>query len=246
MNRIFLDPRNINRTGFEIYDAETIHYAMHILRLKNKSKIEMFDGLGNVYEAVINILTREVMAGSLLTTTVVTEPWKFLILAQSLPRAGKLGEIIRMNTEVGVSEFVLFESEYSVTKLSSWNGEKESRLQRKAIEASKQCGRPLVPPVHAPITYEEMIKLKVDLKIVMHTKEVKGAVNLTELAANKDQYFAKDNNDPTIMLIIGPEGGFSPSELTLAQEHHAVIAYLNLPIMRTETAGVVASGIMLG
>ncbi len=80
--------------------------------------------------------------------------------------------------------------------------------------------------------------MKVDHKIMLHSRKVEGA---------KDIYSLKSTLKPrqTVIILIGPEGGFSAEEVELAQKNDIDICYLNLPILRTETAGIIASGILL-
>ena len=72
-------------------------------------------------------------------------------------------------------------------------------------------------------------------KYLLHSREVEGSMDLKGLV----------NEDDTALIVIGPEGGFSESEVKKAKESGLEIVYLNTPILRTETAGIVASTILL-
>lgn len=239
IRRFYVSQDNIKKKRFLIEDAGIAKHAGLILRLKKGDHIVLFDGEGKEYNAKIGYMDRIQMAGVVEGELPEKEETKPIIyLAQSLPRAGKLDEIIKMNTEIGVRGFVLFQSEYSVPKLESYDSGKMERLQRVALEALRQSEGLYLPELIGPETFSELFKFKTDRKILLHSRNAEGAVNLKELTPRIEP-------GTTLLLIIGPEGGFSTSELTLAKASGAEIAFLDLPVLRTETAGVVTSGLIL-
>jgi 16S rRNA (uracil1498-N3)-methyltransferase len=237
--RFYVSQQNIKKKRFLIADDGTARHIGLVLRLKKGDKIILFDGEGREYNARIGYLDKVQVAGVVLDELPKGEERKPIVyLAQALPRAGKLDEIIRMNTEIGVRGFVLFESEYSVPKIASYDSGKMERLRRVTLEALRQSEGLYLPELLGPELFPELFKFKTDRKILLHSRDTAGAVDLKKMLPELTP-------GTSVLVIIGPEGGFSPAELKLAQRAKAEIAYLDLPVLRTETAGIVTSGLIL-
>ncbi len=237
--RFFVYKGAIKRKRFLIEDSQTINHMRVVLRLNKGDKIELFDGEGREYIASIGFLTKTQAAGIVETEKDQSEYTKpAVFLAQALPRSGKLDTIVRMNTELGVQGFVLFDSEYAVVKKETYTKTKMLRLQRVAVEAVRQAEAKILPDFYGPMSFVEALDFKADYKLLLHSREVASAKNLLEL---KSEIKAGS----LVLVFIGPEGGFSPTEVDLAVSKGAQVCYLDLPILRTETAGVVANAIVL-
>lgn len=238
MPRFYIEPKNVFHGKFLITDDNVCNHLRQVLRIDKGAVIELFDGIGNQYKAEIKYLDKKQVSGLILEKTSIEEPWPYLVLAQALPRAGKADEIVRMNTEAGVSEFVFYKSEYSVPPLESYDVKKIERLQRVAIEAARQSERALMPKIRAVMKFEEILNNECDNKFILHSREVEGAISIKEI--DKEALKGK-----TSIILIGPEGGFSPKEIEKAKSKGFTIIHLPLPILRTETAGVVAASQLL-
>jgi 16S rRNA (uracil1498-N3)-methyltransferase len=237
--RFYINKLQINRKRFLIEDERSVRHMGLVLRMKKGDKLVLFDGEGFEYEATLGFLTKKLAAGVIDSETEIEIKNKVNItIAQSLPRAGKLDDVVRMNTEVGVESFIFFESEYSVAKKESFTTSKIERLNKVALEALRQSEGIIAPKLTGPFVFGEVIALEnFDYKILLHSRNIKDSINLATI---------KNDLKPSskVLLIIGPEGGFSPKEVKLAQKSGCAIAYLNLPILRTETAGVVVSSFL--
>ncbi|MBL8088444.1 MAG: 16S rRNA (uracil(1498)-N(3))-methyltransferase [Chthonomonas sp.] len=158
-----------------------------------------------------------------------TEPKRFVRLAQALPKADKLEEIVRMATEIGVSEFILFSADRSVVK---WTPDKLAdrmrRLSTIAREAAELSYRARVPVIrHAP-----------SLGAVL--EEFPEACVLSELASVEKPAIL--DSDDEVTLVIGPEGGWAPREVT-AIAHRSMT--FGPRVLRTETSAVAAATLAL-
>lgn len=237
--RFFIGKGGIKRKRFLIDDAQVVNHMRMVLRLKKGDKIELFDGEGREFIATIGYLAKAQAAGIVDEDIIVAGTGKpAIFLAQALPKAGKLDTIVRMNTEVGVQGFVLFDSEYSIAKKESYNAEKVMRLARVAVEALRQCEGKVMPDFYGPMSFAEALDFKADHKFILHSRNVAEAKNILEVKPN-----VKEGS--LVIVFIGPEGGFSPAEIELAQSKGAEVVYIDIPILRTETAGVVADAILM-
>ncbi len=236
-HRFFVDSKSHTARNFLITDRATVGHISIVLRLKKGDDIILFDGMGTEYEAKIGYIDKKQVAGLVSKAYQCELPNKpKVLLAQSLPKAGKMDDIVRMNTEVGVVGFILYESENSIPKVEDYSITKVEHLTKVAQEALRQSEGNILPEFKGPIKFKDLLKAEADKKIILHSRDYKGAINLKEI---------EFKNEDTIVLVIGPEGGLSSKELDQAVEAGFTVAHLDLPILRTETAGVVASAIIL-
>ncbi|HEY8169474.1 MAG TPA: RsmE family RNA methyltransferase [Candidatus Limnocylindria bacterium] len=152
------------------------------------------------------------------------EPRHRLTVAQALLRGDALEEVVRQGTEVGVARFQLFVSERCVARTISPG--RLDRLRAIAREAAEQSERGIVPEVGAPARMAEVTAGSVLLY------ERHDGRRLGEL-------------EPPSMVVIGPEGGFSPAEVAAAEAAGATLAGLGPRILRSSTVAVAASAVLL-
>lgn len=239
IHRIYTSPETIDGEKFTVNDTKIVKKLVKVLRMEVGSRIILFDGTGFEYDAEIEKISDGLVEGKILLKKEVASGASFrLVLAQALPKGSKLDDVIRMNTEVGVAEFMLFESGFSVVKAKDFKEKKLDRLKKLAEEASRQSERIEVPQISLPVTFEELLKIEADVKILLHSRKTSDSKDIYEFKAKIKPGFK-------VLFCIGPEGGFSEGELKSAINQGFEIGFVNLPILRTETAGVVASGILL-
>ncbi len=239
MHRFFVEKESIFPTKAIIEDPDSIKKIRQVLRLNVGDKIWLFDGEGGEYLASVKTLQKTGIMVDIEEKVKKEKGSKpHYIVGQALTRSTKIDEIVRMNTEIGADEFVFFESQYSIVKQKDFNENKLGRWEKIAEEATRQSERSNIPEINEPITFEEALKIEADLKIILHSRKDSSSEDLKSLKE-------KINSDSKILLLIGPEGGFSKREIDLAKEKDFVVGYLNLPVLRTETAGVVASAVLL-
>ena len=155
----------------------------------------------------------------LKTQPVEREPEAEITLYLALLKGEKLAEVVRMGTELGVSEFVLVVTRHAVAKEI---GEKKlARLRRIAIEAAKQSGRTRVPEVKGPIPLKEIPAVEQGLVAHPGTGRLVAEVY--------------DPSRP-VALAVGPEGGFSEEEVALLTARGFVPVTLGRRILKAETA----------
>ena len=219
-------------------DDASAHHALQVMRVKKKDQLILFNGDGYNYlgEAIeiekkklkIHILSRE--------KNFSESPIK-LILIQSLSTNEKMDWIIQKATELGVNQIYPINSSRSIIKLDKERSDKKLMHWRQiAISASEQSGRAIIPEIHSPISFPQAVnQIQLDneaLKII--------------LAPNSVDSFDKANTHraSTIVLLIGPEGGFSDEEIRLAEQHQYFALKLGPRILRTETAPLCALSIL--
>lgn len=166
----------------------------------------------------------------------------FITIAQGLPKGDKLDLIIQKGTELGASGFIPFQAERSIVKWDHKKAEKKiARLEKIAKEASEQSHRTKIPEIHPVASFPQLLKSS---KTFDHTFVA------SEVEAKKDQplYLSEQlkniKHNDSVLIVIGPEGGFSDQELqALANEKFQAVR-LGPRILRTETAALYFLSIM--
>lgn len=228
----------------DIFDAEHIllsgenaHHISKSLRMKTGESVTVCDGKGTDYACVIESMTGETVSLHCLNRfRTVTEPSVVVTLCQSMPKSDKLDSVIQKSVELGVHRIIPFISQRSVVRPDEKSIEKKMlRWNKISLEAAKQSERGIIPLVSRPISFDALLKEVSEKKIILFYegggRPLRGLLN---------------NIPDELVIMIGPEGGFDPSEVDLAKTYGASVATLGKRILRTETAPLVAlSAIML-
>ncbi len=160
-------------------------------------------------------------------------------LCQGIPKQTKMETIIQQNVELGVKSFIPLITERTVVKLNDKDREQKKldRWRKIAKESSKQSKRNLVPEVEDIITVRELVdRLKKEDAQIIVPYELEDMKTLKEvLSQPKRRYY----------VIIGPEGGFDIKEIEMLRGAGANIVTLGKRILRTETAGLVTSSVIM-
>lgn len=231
MTRLFLDTvvqqeRVIHLTG------EKAHYLSMVLRCKIHDALIVTDSSGKTYSAEISSITRKE------TTLEIKAPIDHnnespldIILAQGLLKGEKMDLVIQKATELGAKEIRPMITERSQIRETR----KLQRWQKIAGEASRQCGRNLIPLIHEPEAFETVIASEgFHQGIICWEKE--GA----PFSAALEPF----TGEKRLVLCIGPEGGFSENEIRTAEDRGLTVASLGKRILRAETAAIAALAIL--
>lgn len=199
---------------------------LRVLRANVGDLVTLFDGAGLEAEATITALEDfSVLLEVGETRMVNLEPPQPMTLAIALLKGDKLSEVVRAATELGVSRFQLLITEHSDVK--DIGAQKLERLQRVALEASKQCRRAVTPVVIAPIKLKALEPVQCGL--VAHP----GSSLKPREALNWDA---------PVTIATGPEGGFSSLEVEFLERNGFVSVGLGPRILRAETAPIAILG----
>jgi 16S rRNA (uracil1498-N3)-methyltransferase len=220
--------------------SELLHH-LRVRRISEGEVIPIFDGQGQIASATLVRLGNK--SGELAITAVnqntQSEPPYAITLAQGLAGGDKMDWVIEKAVETGASRIAPLQCERSVIKLTR-NSDAE-RAQKRLIHwraitqaACEQCERtvlPLVEPVETIADYlaRADADLKDALKLVFGTGEHPSLANTIAPLPAQD-----------VILLIGPEGGFTPEEIGLAIKAGFQAVSLGKRILRTETAGIAA------
>ena len=213
-------------------EGEEVKHIRKVLRLKAGDKIIVFNGLGKEYEGTI---LEEKPSSVMVKVQNIFFPQKDspleVTLAQSLLKGEKMDFLIQKATELGVKEIIPFFSSRSVPLLErSRRLERHRRWERIAVEASKQCGRGVVPKIESLKDYSEMLQIASPdgLRLILWERE---GIKLKEV-------FERSEEKEKIFFVVGPEGGFSQEEVDEAEKSGFTTVSLGRRVLRAETASL--------
>ncbi len=240
MSRFFVDSSDVFDNVVVISDKGDVHHIKDVLRLKKGAAIEVSDSEEWEYEAEIVSLDKdEVQARITDKQRFAREPSLRVTLFQGVPKSGKADLIIQKATELGVSKMVPVFTARCIAKEGKGFEKKSERLNKIALEASKQCRRGIPAEVADAVDLEGAVALFTDYDLVLFPYENE------EEQTMKDALRDLPYEPKTVAVIIGPEGGFSDSEADLIKRAGGLPVSLGKTILRTETAGIAAISMIM-
>jgi 16S rRNA (uracil1498-N3)-methyltransferase len=232
--RFFAPPSAFNFSKRNVtLTADEARHLREVLRLKAGDEVQVFDGEGREFRAVVSQARREfaeLELGDEIASPKPESPLK-LTLAVALLKGEKFDLVVQKGTELGVNKFVPAVTRYADIRLrdESDAAKRVTRWQRIALEAAKQCGRSIVPEVEMPMAFDTLIREE---------------TNCLMFSERGGQALNTDLKTKSLTAIIGSEGGWSDEELDQARAAGVSITTLGGRILRAETAAI-ATAVLL-
>ena len=239
MRLFFIDPNRLAEPLVTIQGSEA-HHIKNVLRLTTGDTIKLFDGTGYEYEATIiklsaNMVNVEVQHKSIAKMNEGVQ----IIVGQAYLKERKMDDLVRKLCELGVSHWIPFFSHRSIPrpdkrKLTA----RSQRWRRIATEAVKQCRRINAMQIGEACFFEDVLAFgdSCDLKIVFWENESKPLCG--DVASYSEHPLRK------ILLVLGPEGGFTDQEIQLMVDSGFAVAGLGPRILKAETATLAACSLV--
>lgn len=240
----FAPPENVSADQVVIRGSDATHIRV-VLRLKPGDDIHVLDGKGGRFRVRLRDVRPKEAAGQIVSREKIqTESPLAIKLGQAIIKGNKFDGVVRKSVELGVHSIVPLHTERTVIKVSPEDQEKKTRRWRRiALEASKQCGRSAVPSVEASIlSVDQFCAGSDDLELKLVFWEDEERVRLKDMAALK----FPDGAPPAcgIACLIGPEGGFTQTEIETARARGFQCVTLGPRKLRSETAAIAALSII--
>ncbi len=234
MARFFVPKADIRGNRGVITGAELQHLR-RVLRLAPGDPITFFDDAGSEYDAVIDSFNSSSAAIEIVRSYKARRESSLdLTLALGVTKGEKMDFVVEKATELGVQAIVPFVSNYTVTKLDERKiAARAERWQKIALSAAKQSGRTQIPKMLALCRLRELVAQPFSATLKLCFWEKEAGQSLRHL--RDDRGAAK-----SLLIAIGPEGGFSAEETALASAHGFHFVRLGRRILRAETAAVTA------
>ncbi|OGP14013.1 MAG: hypothetical protein A2052_06230 [Deltaproteobacteria bacterium GWA2_54_12] len=236
MRRFFLEEINESAKKAEVTGEEFIHLKK-VLRLGPGDDIAIFNGKGlELTGRIESIGQRSAVISIEGRSGKAVESALDLVLLQGLLKGDRPEFIVQKATELGLTGICFYTTPRTVPRVDGEGaGKKLLRWKKAAIEAAKQCGRTTLPRITLASGLKEAVQgSTAELKLLLWEKE--GATSLGERLEGRSPHSAA--------LLVGPEGGLSEDEATLAEGAGFLKAGMGPRILRAETAAVAAAAIV--
>jgi 16S rRNA (uracil1498-N3)-methyltransferase len=232
MHRFYIAPNEWNPDALVLREGEA-HHARDVLRMQRGDKLVVFNGEGREVTAELVDLTRDEIQLRKLHEA-QTPPLRCRItLGQAIPKGKNMDLIVQKAVEIGASEIAPLISERTIVDLPPFEAEtKRAKWQQVAIEAAKQCGQNWLPRVQTPrnLKYFFADQPRYDLQLIG---------SLQSDAKHLKEILREDRQSPrSVLMMVGPEGDFTPAELALAKSNGCRPITLGPIILRVETAAI--------
>lgn len=240
MHRFFIAPELVKDMGVYLsLPRELAHQVRDVLRLNLGERLILLDNQGNEILAAVESSSRAGVIVQLLERHAgkAASPIRIL-LCQGLMKAARFEWILEKGTELGVAAFLPVLCQRSTAGLQETGTAKIQRWQRIIQEASEQCGRSTLPELQAARPLARALgDIPTGALAIMPWEEDRGQ-SLRDVLAGVRMRVAGVVIPQTVLLFIGPEGGLTAEETSLARRHGVQVVTLGARILRAETAAL--------
>lgn len=243
MHKFFTEPHNITESQGVIL-GDDVKHIYKVLRLSEGEEVVLNNCEGTEYLGKISSISKSEVVVDIIEKLDINNESKIKIhLFQGLPKGQKMDLIVQKGTELGIFEFIPTITSRVDVKLKG-EFKKLDRLNRIALEASKQSKRSIIPKVREVINFNEAInELKnMDLVVIPYENAEDFGVKSLMRKLNDENVNFEDIKE--VGIVIGPEGGFEEDEIKQLKDNGAHIVTLGKRILRTETAGFTATALL--
>ena len=230
MQRYFVDTKE----DIFILSSDDSYHITKVMRNKIGDKVEVVIDK-ELYICEIVSLDKQVLVKKLEKIEQDSELPCYVTIAQSLVKEQKMDLILQKSCELGVSEIIPINTTRSVVKLDKKETKKVDRWNKILKEASEQSKRTVIPKINEILDIKDVANLDYDIKILC---------TVNELSTSIKKVLSKDLNGAKIILVIGPEGGFTDKEEELLINSGYISTSFGNRILRTETASLYALSII--
>jgi 16S rRNA (uracil1498-N3)-methyltransferase len=226
MLTLFLVDKLEGADSIEVSGDEA-HHAIKVLRIKLGEEILISDGAGNWVQASVENIEKKSFIAKVLERGFQAEKSPRLIVVQGLPKSDRVKDTIEILVESGVDLIIPWQADRSISK---WQKDSLAKWQNVAVAATKQSRRFRTPEIIDGLSLSELLEIESanSAVLVMHES---ATTKLSEVVTSK---FADMSE---ILIVIGPEGGISESELVVLKGAGAHIVGLGPEVFRSAHAG---------
>ena len=238
----FYVPENL-KAGQLSLDGSEFHHMVRVTRHQVGDTVRLFDGTGREADAEITFTSRHaatLQVGNVQAIPELDQPQ--LILAVALPKSSRAGWLVEKAVELGVSKIVPLKTSRSVVDAREL---KLDALRGNIVSACKQCGRSRLMTIESTVNWGEFVdsEMQNNISCVAHPGGVPFTDSLVSTLATEAARSQKQSSMKSVIVAIGPEGGFTIDEVSHAATRGARLISLGPRILRVETAGLTAAAV---
>lgn len=218
--------------GATVALPEHIAHHIHVLRLEVGETITLFNGDGGEYIATLDAIDKKRASAHIKAFSPREAELSYAVtLAQALPEASKMDWVIEKAVELGAAAIQPIAAQRCVVRLSAERAARKlEHWQGIIAAASEQSGRNRLAHLAEPVGFQDWVGQQ-----NLHPR-----ILLSPRAEQSLSQWTKHHPPQAVSLLIGPEGGFTDQEESLAITHGAIALSIGARVLRTETAGLAA------
>lgn len=236
MLRILVDPSELERATLTLRGQE-FHYAARVRRARSGETVEVFDGAGRSATATVTEIRTDELDLNLAAPQDVPTPLPEVWVGAALIKGERMDWMVSKLVELGAARILPFIGERTVVRVPPDRARaRQQRFERLAQAASRQCRRAHLPHI-APIqSFDEVLRESADvgLKLIPRVAD-----RLPPLVSAMPPMRPR-----SLVVLVGPEGGFAPEETAAASAAGFVSVSLGPRVLRAETAALAAAALI--
>jgi 16S rRNA (uracil1498-N3)-methyltransferase len=236
MHRFYIPPNEWNPDALVLGGSEA-HHCRNVLRMQRGDRVVLFNGRGREISAEIIDLAGDQIHFRKIHEAESAPLSCRITLGQAIPKGKNMDLIVQKAVEIGAAEIVPIISDRTVVQVAEESAaQKQAKWQTIAIEAAKQCGQNWLPGVQVPQALAQLFAdaASYDLQLIGSLQP--DALHLKKILAD---YMNEHSSLPkSVLMLVGPEGDFTPAELALARSRGCRPITLGPIVLRTETAAI--------
>ena len=231
MHRCYLPVPDLTE-GPLLVEGEEAHHALRVLRMRAGEECEVFNGFGQAVRARITYTSGSHMQLEVLEELPLLPSVAGITLAFAIPKGTLVDLIVQKAVELGAQRIIPLITERTIVRITPQEAPaKAEKWRRTVLEACKQCGVRDLPVLEEPQPYAAFLQradvptLRVQCALVPHARPLREVLEPARAAGCRE-----------VILLIGPEGDFSPAEYAAAEAAGYAPASLGPIVLRVETA----------
>jgi len=237
LESFYVEPEHVK--GDELFlTGDEMHHLVRVVRKKKGDLFWAVDGQGSAYQASIESIENNRVCGRIMISRRrLGEPVAEITLAQGILKGDRFDLLVEKTTEIGIRKIIPF---ISTNSDSSAGSQKTARWKRVAMSAMKQSGRSILPEITEPVSLDRVLVMgsNYHIRIIAHPVNT----GFQSCISNKENVSLSTQK---VLVVVGPAGGFSDDEIEQAQEQGFIPVGLGSRRLRSETAAIVLSTLIL-
>jgi 16S rRNA (uracil1498-N3)-methyltransferase len=220
-----------------VVDGDEGFHAATVRRIRPGERLVLSDGTGTLARCEVDKTDKRGFSAHVLQRWTAPRPHPRVTVAQGIPKSERSELAVELATEAGADDFIAWQADRCVAR---WDGERAEKGLRRwravARSAARQSRRAYIPPIEGPIATGALAR------VVAERAGNSGLVLALHESADRPLAELPVAQADSIMLIVGPEGGISDTELARLADAGATAVRLGTTVLRTTTAAAVALG----
>jgi 16S rRNA (uracil1498-N3)-methyltransferase len=229
-----------------ILTGDLAHHLRDVLRCGAGETVELVDEKQARYRTELTQITKHKIVGNILQKDEKPRSSaSSIFLAQAVLKGDKMDWVVQKATELGVNAIFPVVTERTIARpRAEREAHQIDRWRKIAKEASQQCGRSDIPAIRTVVSLDELLKSPPDVSLKLVPWEQEQETSLKAALTDPTSPGPARNRNNSTIVLIGPEGGLTPSEVESARKTGWTSVSLGPRILRAETAGLAVLAIL--